>query len=102
MRTATTSIFTSLSVILFVITLIIPLACALYSAEESVIILSSMAEEEESETNDAKEDTEVKIASQLEQRQCQEGLLVFTSSFGYLQYSSKPYFKVVIPPPQQV
>ena len=102
MKARSTSLFETFSAILFVSALIFPLVCALYSVEDSMMILSSMAEEEEGETNDAKEDTEVKIASQLEQRLCEEGSLIPSSSFGFLQYSSTPYFKIVIPPPQQV
>ncbi|MFT4568233.1 MAG: hypothetical protein ACI9FN_003202 [Saprospiraceae bacterium] len=102
MKARSTSLFTTFSVILFVSALIFPLACALYSVEDSVMILSSMAEEEEGEAHDAKEDTEVKIASQLGPRQYEEGSLISASSFGYMQYSSTPYLKVVIPPPKQV
>ena len=100
MNVISSSLLNRLSVVLFISTLMVPMVCALTSVEDSMMLLSSLAEEEEGETKDAKEDTEAKIATILEGDQSEDAIACSFLSFSYFRFNMTPYLKIVIPPPQ--
>ena len=102
MRIAPSSVYTKLAVGLFLAALMVPMVCALSSVEDSVLILSSLAEEEEGETPDVLEDSKEKIASMIEAMYQEDEGDFCISSFGYHRYVITLYSKIVIPPPDQV